>query len=70
MVIALGFWTVAVGYALVYTGVQWFTGSGTNSSLAQNIGLKTALTPAPGKTTAAVTGGGPSGTGYPSSTQV
>ncbi len=66
MVVALGFWTVAIGYALVYTGVQWFTGSGTNSSLAQNLGLKTALTPAPGKLTAASLG--PAGTGYPSST--
>lgn len=85
MVVALGFWAAAIGYALVYTGVQWFTGG--NGSLAQNLGLSTTLTPAALKTTAptpaAVTAsgaigdvtagvgsGGASGTGYPSSTDL
>jgi hypothetical protein len=72
MVIALGFWSLALGYALVYTGVQWFTTpNGQGASLAVNLGLKSALTTAPATTAAATSGtGGPTGTGYPSSTEV
>jgi Ca2+/Na+ antiporter len=67
MVIALGFWSLALGYTLVYTGVQWFTSG--SSSLAANLGLKSALITAPTTATATAGTGGPSGTGYPSSTQ-
>jgi hypothetical protein len=72
VVIALGFWSLALGYALIYTGVQFFTTPGGGGSLAANLGLKSALTTAPtAAATAATTAGtgGPSGTGYPSSTE-
>ena len=40
MVLALGFWALALGYTMVYTGVEWFLlGKG---SLAENIGLPNA----------------------------
>jgi len=72
VVIALGFWSLALGYTLIYTGVQYFTQG--SSSLAANLGLKSALTvTTPASATAAGTTagtGGPAGTGYPSSTQV
>jgi len=78
VVIALGFWSLAIGYTLVYTGVQWFTSG--SSSLAANLGLKSALITAPttgakgsiapGTGNAAVGAGGPTGTGYPSSSEV
>jgi hypothetical protein len=78
VVIALGFWGAALGYALIYTGVQFFTGG--NGSLASNLGLSTTLTaagstapplprpqggqaPASGSLTGAAT---PAGTGGPS----
>lgn len=40
MVLALGFWALALGYTLVYTGVEWFVAG--KGSLAENIGLPTA----------------------------
>jgi hypothetical protein len=82
MVVALGFWSLAIGYALIYTGVQFFTTPGGGGSLAANLGLgKSALTVVPGTSAqaASASGGvgnvaagvsGPAGTGYPSSTEL
>lgn len=45
MIIALGFWSIVIGYTLVYTGVEWFTtGKG---SLAENLGLSSNLLTTP-----------------------
>jgi hypothetical protein len=43
MLSALGIWLATLGYALVYTGVQFFTSGG--GSLAVNLGL---TPPSPG----------------------
>jgi hypothetical protein len=56
MQLAVGMWIVAVGYAMVFTGVSWFTDGANSHSLFQNLGLQqvapkptpnAAATPAP-----------------------
>ena len=41
MLTPVGFWAVVIGYALVYTGVQYFSGNG--GSLATSLGLSSPL---------------------------
>ena len=54
MVIALGFWALAIGYATIYTGIQGFSQG--SSSLSANLGITSLTGQSPTSTQATQTG--------------
>lgn len=57
----LGFWSVAIGYALIYTGVEWFTAG--KGSLAENLGLPALIGPQKSTSTTAGATSNPAASG-------